>query len=482
MNEPPDNTPRYKTLAHKFAQVAKYGWRQLLNDRAPQMAAALAYRTLFSLIPVLVLSLVIVGAFAGEEGIKKGLRQVMEYVALDKIELATGAQEAEKVDGEPLVPATPQDQEPQQTVEEDPSATESHKSGDPNAAPIRLTEWIESFIENATKRVTGINFGAITVVGIAVFIYAALSLLIQIESAFNVITRASRGRRMTTRVTTYWSLLTLGALALGISFSLGQAFRRLLESFPEWADWATLPIQLGVKVGVTWLLFLFAYRHVPTTRVELRAAAAGAFVAAILWEFCKSSLAWFVSASVGAQFAVYGPIAILPLFLLWVYVTWLIILFGLEVTHALQVARRGELRMISRSRQTSLIDPGMAVVLAHAAVERFGHGESVSLEELADRSGMQAEDAVRVAERLVERGLFNRVTRDDESEAYALAKPAEQISVADVLESLSAPASAGQEARDADALRVIRENLRASAAKIPLTSLLEAEKPKKDKQ
>ncbi len=452
--------PIQQTRMHRFVQVCRFGWRQLLNDRAPQMAAALAYRTLFSLIPVLVISLIVVGAVAGEDGIKRGLRQVTEYVALDKIEL--------------IGPTTAPTEEPgEQPAESTPGGPQTQSEPPAPVGSIRLTEWLESFIENATQRVTGINVGAITIVGIAVFIYGALSLLIQIESSFNVICRASRGRRWTTRVTTYWSLLTLGGVALLVSFSMGEGFRRMLDSLPSWADWATLPVQLAAKVGVTWLLFLFAYRHVPTTRIELRAAAIGALIAAILWELCKSSLAWFVSESVGAQFAVYGPIAILPLFLLWVYVTWLIVLFGLEVTHALQVARRGELRMSVRPNRMTLIDPGMAVVLARAAAERFGEGEGIDLAELADRSGLDAADAVLVAERLVERSLFHRVIREDESEMYALARSADQISVADIIDAMAAPASSAQEARDADALRVIRENLRASSAKLTLTSLID---------
>jgi membrane protein len=470
MTPPPGKTPDNQTRTHKFVQVCRFGWRQLLHDRAPQMAAALAYRTLFSLIPVLVLSLVIVGAFAGEEGIKRGLEQLMDYGGLDEFELAGPVQSEEL--------AVEQGGEPGEPVAASEGAVPADGSVQDQLETIRLTEWIESFIENATTRVTGINFGGIAVVGAAVFIYGALSLLIQIESAFNVICRASRGRRMTTRVTTYWSLLTLGALALGVSFSLGQGFRRLLDSLPTWAEWATLPIQLGAKVGVTWLLFLFAYRHVPNTRIELRAAAIGALIAAVLWELCKGSLAWFISESVGAQFAVYGPIAILPLFLLWVYVTWLIILFGLEVTHALQVSRRGDLRMSLHSNRMTLIDPGMAVVLARAVAERFGEGDGVDLDELAERSGLEVDDAIRIAERLVERGLFHRVIREDESEMYALARSSEQVTVADVIDAMAAPTASGHEPRDADALRVIRENLRASSAALTLESLIEAPKGK----
>ena len=471
MNKSSTNTD-HQTRTHRFIQVCRFGWRQLLHDRAPQMAAALAYRTLFSLIPVLVLSLVIVGAFAGEEGIKNGLGQVMDYVGINDIEFVSTQKET-AAPTEPKLEAPSSADPANQSPDLDPSLEPPA-----SAEAVRLTEWIESFIENATRRVTGINFGAISVVGSAVFFYAALSLLIQIESSFNHIMRASRGRRITTRITTYWSLLTLGALALGISFSLGQGFKHMLESFPEWAAWATLPIQLGVKVGVTWLLFLFAYRHVPTTKVELKAAAIGALVAAVLWELCKGSLAWFVAESVGAQFAVYGPLAILPLFLLWVYVTWLIVLFGLEVTHALQVARRGELRLSLHSNRMTLIDPGMAVVLARAAAERFGEGGGVDLDELAERTGLDADDAVRIAERLVERGLFHRVVKEDESEMYTLARSSEQITVADVIDAMATPIPSGQEPRDADALLVIRENLRASSASLTLGSLIDSAKGK----
>ncbi|MBL8746644.1 MAG: hypothetical protein JNK58_09850, partial [Phycisphaerae bacterium] len=76
------------TIAGFFLDLARFGGRRLMHDNAPEMAAALAYRTLFSLIPVLVISLVIFKAFLSEKDMKTALGQLLEYTGIDKIQLS----------------------------------------------------------------------------------------------------------------------------------------------------------------------------------------------------------------------------------------------------------------------------------------------------------------------------------------------------------------------------------------------------------
>ncbi|MEO1130379.1 MAG: YihY/virulence factor BrkB family protein, partial [Planctomycetota bacterium] len=374
---------RLQRFIRKSLDLGRYGAQMLVRDRAPQMAAALAYRTLFSLIPVLVLTLVVLKAFLGADGIRSGMNDLMGWLGFDEIAVETRG----SVEGDPE----------EMTAEER------------DAAEVSINEFLNEFIDNAVLRVEGINTGAITLVGIAIFIYAALSLLIQIEQSFNAVCRAPTGRNMIVRLTTYWTLLTLGSLAVFASFTVGEGYQQALQRLPTWLEWAGRPIQLATRVGITWLLLLFAYTRMPNTRVRIKPAAIGAFVAAAMWELAKSGLTLFIRNAIDGQVAVYGSIALLPIFLLWVYVTWLIVLFGLEVTHILQTAHRARERLPDGP---ILVDPNVAVLIMREIAAAFHRGDGLSFDEIVEGTGLREDVVERIIAQLIGERLLNRVDID----------------------------------------------------------------------
>jgi uncharacterized BrkB/YihY/UPF0761 family membrane protein len=161
------------------------------RSRLPQMAAALSYRTIFGLVPVIAIGLVLIHRIARPEQLSSIIRLAIERLGLDKIFV-------DQTFVGPVMPGTPD--APTQQVSNS------------------LDTWIAEFIE----RINNINFAAINVVGVIMLIYAAISMVVEVERAFNQIFRVPRGRSWARRLTVYWTLLTLGPLCLFATFYIGQ--------------------------------------------------------------------------------------------------------------------------------------------------------------------------------------------------------------------------------------------------------------------
>ncbi len=408
-----------------MVDLARFCGRQLIRHRAPQLAAALSYRTIFSLIPILVLSLIIFRAFLGEQGVRAGLEQFLDFSGLDEIRLAEQWPLLDEEMGPPFYDM----QIFQGTLAPAPM---SEGSGE-------LAQKIQTFVDDTVARLRTVNFGAVAVVGVFVLVYAALTLIIQVEQAFNLICRAPSGRKMFARLITYWALLTLGPVFLVGGIVVSGLTAGWINGWPAWLAWAAVPMSLISKFGLTWLILLLAYALLPNTRLDVRPAAIGALVAAVLWESLKSGLGVFAIAltSSGTQFAVYGSIALVPLFLLWIYITWLIILFGLELAAALQTVASGRVAALERLDEGTIVDPAVSVVLVRIVAETFARGETCDIRALAERSDLAEITVESVVSRLVEGGVLNYVDLRREEEGITLARPADQIRVSDVISRMS---------------------------------------------
>ncbi|HRJ50298.1 MAG TPA: YihY family inner membrane protein, partial [Phycisphaerales bacterium] len=211
-----------------------------------------------------------------------------------------------------------------------------------------------------------------------------------------------------------------------------------------------LSVKAVVGYAVTVLIstgFLtIIYSVVPNARVRLLSAISGAFVASLLWEAAKWGFAYYVKSAFFTK--IYGALALLPLFLLWIYIAWMIILLGLFICHRLQT-RGTSLISVFGDGRTSIVDPAAVLVVATAAAREFKSGRSVSAPEVARVTGLEQGVAVSMLEALVSHGLMHHVAAGSDEDRYALAKPPEAIPVG---ECLAAGSSLADQA-DTDALR-----------------------------
>lgn len=462
------------------------------QSRLTQMAAALSYRTIFGMIPVLMVSLVAIKMFASEAQIESLITQVSKQLGLDRIAFNPGGANSggakpgegeapreprlnaepgkeraangntgndagvsgERTDAAPQglnlvdVPTKLADKgKPASGVDSGKPATTAAQG--PEAAlagevvgltpPVGtgsagLDEWIKGMV----KSISAIRFDAIGYVGLAMLIYAAISMMVEIEHCFNQIFRVPTGRSWTRRVTHYWTLLTLGTLLLGLTFVVGEKFKQIMQeltndSFIGSGRLSVLGIGYLTTIGISTLLFLFMYTVIPNTRVKLRPALVGALVAAILWETGKWGFAEYIRRSTGYQM-LYGQIALLPLFLLWIYTAWLIVLSGLYITYQLQYVRQKTVAQPVDFGEPAIIDPSSIFSVIGGLTKQFQQGKSIEGAALAKSIGVYEPAVNQMLGRLAENGLVHRIRKNEQSpDEYALSMPPERINAEQVL-------------------------------------------------
>jgi membrane protein len=163
--------------------------------------------------------------------------------------------------------------------------------------------------------------------GLVFLLISALALMLTIDRTLNAIWRVRKPRPIAQRVLVYWAALTLGPLLLGMSLTLSSyaltASRGIVDALP---GGLALALQV-LEFALLWLSMSALYRYVPNTDVRWRHALAGGLFVAVGFEVAKRALAWYLGSMPGISM-VYGAFATLPILLLWIYLSWLIVLFG----------------------------------------------------------------------------------------------------------------------------------------------------------
>jgi membrane protein len=268
-------------------------------------------------------------------------------------------------------------------------------------------------------------------VGLAIIVYAAIGLMVTIENSFNIIYRAPGGRRWTRRVPLYWFLLTVSPVLVGVASYLNNQFTGWIASVDTW-QWLLFTVRSLWSFALAWLFMFAVYALVPNSTVAARPALAGALVAAVLLGIGKHTL----GAYLGNAFSInqlYGSLGLVPLFMFWVYVMWLAVLFGLQVSATLQMLHGRSLDEMNHPHAgVGMVDPASVLTVMQAIGEHFVAGQPVTPRQLADVTAIPELTIARMIERLIEKEWLHRVERPET--AVSLAKPPEQMEAKELLE------------------------------------------------
>lgn len=179
--------------------------------------------------------------------------------------------------------------------------------------------------------------GRLTAFGLLFLVLTALAMILTVDRVFNDIWQVHTRRPLVQRVLLYWSLLTLGPIVIGASLSAASYVTSMSAGLTAQLPGALrtvleyTPFVLGVSaVAATYVV-------VPNRRVSWHDAGIGALVAAILGELMRDGFAWYIKT--GTVAGIYGAFAVFPLFLMWVYLSWLVILFGAAIAATLPMLR-----------------------------------------------------------------------------------------------------------------------------------------------
>jgi membrane protein len=427
---------------HRFAHFWVMVWKSFTRNRCPVRASALAYATVLALIPMLAVAMSISSAILKKEGEK----QIDEFIIKLVASLTTVATVNTNSTGP--APGVPGDATNLSGATESTNSPAVSGGGDTNQIRLRsldqvqevvqtrkaISRYIHEFIQNTRS-------GALGVTGSILLVFAAISMLSRIEDTFNDIWGVARGRSWFMRVVLYWGVISLAPLLLIVALGLAtgphwEGTKKLLTAMPFVGRFTFQFLPVVV------LCFTFAsfYALMPNTKVHWRAALAGGVAGAILFHLNNVFSVLYVSRVVSNS-KIYGSLGLVPVFMIGLYFSWLILLFGAQVAYAYQNrASYFEEKQIENINQRGR--EFVALRLMTCVGQRFVRGEPPP-------STVEIAAALAVPTRLVQQltqtlASARLVTETAGTEAaYVPARPLETITCHDIL--LALRASQGQE-------------------------------------
>ena len=409
----------------RFAmELARHCTRQLRKDRAGTMAAALTYHTLFSLLPTIVLVLVALNAFVGPDERAKFKESAVNYVV--------DAMKSQASEDEKVAPPKSDDGDAKAEAPIDGSDSDALALSDKQIEFEEVRQQLNQQFQSTLDSLEQISFGSIGLVGVLVFIYGATGLLATVERSFNVVYGVNSARPWYYRLPLYYTTITLGPIVLLAGQWMQATFLGFLES-GNLTNWSVRPAVVAAPLVTTWLVIFLMYALLPKTSVAKRAAAIGSLVAAVMLVGSRELFRLYVGQA--AVTTLYGALALLPLFLLLLWVMWVIVLFGLELTYTLQAMKGRKFDAIESKTQAQTGNPQWLIPIMAQIGKSFSSGEPIGRDELADRLHLPVVAVTDLGSRLEEAGLIYQVERKgSEEKGLALAKPAEAISIASLIE------------------------------------------------
>jgi len=431
--------------------LGKHARNELRDDSATTMAAALTYRTIFGLVPMLVMALIVFRAFGGFAGSQQGVTElVYKYFELeaDAANMIDGGEPVGVLDSQ-LVYTQEQAKRLQARTWIDRASFFRAMSFDLLAfdpeieealaqerANKEMRQRIDELVGNLAEGATSIKIGSIGVVGTLILIWAALGLVVTVEQTFNKIYNAPSGRAWHLRIPIYWAVITLGPVLIWASFYLSTQFIAATQDIAG-LGWLIGIFKQFTALLVTWLLFLLLFKLMPSAQVAIRPAMIGAMVSALAWELMKAALRWYIENAVinPTQARLYGSLALIPILLFWVYLSWLVILAGLEVTHILQTLPASRTGRFEASRPAPIArDPWLVIPVMSAIAQAFDKGKAIGIDAVAKQLDAPPSTVAKIAEELESRGLLHRLSNDDGADTLTLALPPGKIRIAELID------------------------------------------------
>ena len=342
--------PWLKRVAHRLARIAYAVGRDVLTGDLTLHAMGLVYTTLLSIVPLLALSFSVLKAMGVHNQIEPFLYQFFQPMGKQGIEMA---------------------------------------------------DKIISFVDN-------VKVGVLGSLGLLLLVYTVVSLIQKIERSFNMIWRVPQMRSLAQRFSNYLSVILIGPLlmvsAVGVTASIfsSDVVQGLLQIEP----FGSL-ILMGSKLMPFLLVigaFTFVYAFIPNTKVRVRSAAIGGVIAGIAWQAGGFLFASFVVGSSRYE-AIYSSFAIGILLLIWVYISWMVLLIGASISFYDQ--HNGA---VSRSRTvmpSAELDERVALAMMWMVADAFDNGHVAPQQEnLEQRMRIPAQTTRRISDKLLKSGLL----------------------------------------------------------------------------
>ena len=208
----------------------------------------------------------------------------------------------------------------------------------PSASDM-VGQYIDEFVNNSKK---------MSAVGIISLIVVALMLINSIDRTLNSIWQDTETRPIFTSFAIYWLILTLGPLLVGVSIAASTYVKAMFESAANFSF--GLKLLSFVPFLSTWFIFTMIYMVVPNKKVSIKHSAAGALIAAVFFTLGKQAFAWYIVTFPSYQL-IYGAMATLPIMLLWIQLSWTVVLLGAQLAAVLAEVRWKKMMNLEQSEE-----------------------------------------------------------------------------------------------------------------------------------
>lgn len=403
-----DKLPKSKSFFLRQLRIIVLAWRGFDEDKCKLRASALTFYSLLSIVPIVAM------AFGVAKGF--GFEKRLEVVLLEKFP------GQEEVIG-------------------------------------RVILFAQSFLQNTQG-------GLIAGIGIAVLFWTVIKVLGNIETSFNDIWGIKHGRSIGRKFSDYMSVMLICPILLIMSSSMTVLITSqvalILDKIAILGALAPL-IMFSLKFLpylFLWILFTFFYAFMPNTKVLIRSAFLGGVVAGTIYQLTQWA---YITFQIGASKygAIYGSFAALPLFLVWLQVSWLIVLFGAEISFAEQNVETYEFEPDSL-KVSGAFKRLLALRITHLCVKNFFKAKTPwTAAQIAHRLEIPVRLVRQILFELTESGVLVEVRFSDLNEvAYQPAKDIEHLTIQDVLETLDTHGISDIPVESSEELRKLEESLK----------------------
>jgi membrane protein len=418
----------------RFAHLCALVVRSFVRNRCPVRAAALSYTSLLAIIPLLAVAISVTSSLLKSEGEEK-IYQVIDRFVSDVMPPATLSTNDQKVSlniGPGMSVALPLTnslmvEAPTNTPAET-NLTAATGTDSRVAVAQKEVAWkLRGFIQKTRS-------GTLGTIGMLLLVVVAIQMLANIEETFNDIWGVTRGRSWLWRIVLYWTTITLGPLALAGALGLaGRTHWKSAESLVTQMPFVgSLFFQL-LPLAMLWLTFALIYQLVPNTRVRFSAAFVGGVVGGSLW-YLNNVFGFLYVSRVVTNSKIYGSFGLVPVFMIGLYFSWLILLFGAQVAYAFQ-NRAAYLQDKLAENVNQRGREFVALRLMTCIGQRFQRGlPPVTIQEISTELGIPTRLAQQVLQTLLAARLVTEIAGTES--AYAPARPLDAINAHHILHAM----------------------------------------------
>lgn len=448
--------PTFRAILYRLARVIYLSVRGLTKNNCLNQASSMTYITVLSLVPLLALGFSVAKGFGAYDSLLENtIEPFLDSTFGPKVESEIGADVA-KIVGEAEQAGVPAGES---EIDQSAGVVQPAAESD-SEAPAEGSKELRGAVDKLLDFVAKTNFSNLGMVGLLFLFLTAVKLLTSIENVFNGIWGVKQSRRFVRKITDYVALVVITPVLLLLATAATSAVRsnvivEYMNDELHMGPVLTAAFKLLPLVAI-WISFGFLYIAMPNTRVSITSALIGGVVGGTLWQMVQIMHVEF-QVGVARYNAIYAGFAAFPIFLVWLYMSWVTVLLGAQAAWAHQA--EPEYRELMRDAPTTVSDRETLAVHASVVIaQAFQKGKGPqSSDSLAARFAVPPRAIADVLSPLVESGILALSGRD-RVDAYTPARPLSAIRIQTILEAVRG--ERGQLAGDPTELDRLLESLR----------------------